>query len=221
MILDKLFGNSIEGANFLLSGQATFVNSFSANLTVIGPILLAGFFLGSDFTQRTLQQQITNGHSRTRLVLAKVIVFSLFSSVLMMITPITTTATVTIIKGWGADFTSETAIHLLRVFCLTSLLSVSAVSVYLLISFICRDIFKTLFFSGLFTLVFFELGGILTKNAPFFSAIYDFFPLNQMTIAAQMHVPIKDIIRVILSSVITWITVVGFTIYIFEKEDLN
>ena len=64
IILDKLFGNSIDAVKFLSSGQATFANSFSTNTTIFGPVILAGYFLGSDFNQRTLQQQVANGHTR-------------------------------------------------------------------------------------------------------------------------------------------------------------
>ena len=221
IILDKLFGNSIDTVKFLSSGQATFANSFSTNTTIFGPVILAGYFLGSDFTQRTLQQQVANGHTRKTLVLAKVIVFSFISLVLMMITTIVTTGIVTLIKGWGADFTIETVSYMLRVCLLTSLLAMSSVSIYLLISFVCKDIFKTVLFSALFTILFIELGGILVKDGTFFGDFYNFFPLNQVSAASQVHLPMKDLVKMLFSSIVTWVTMIGLTIIIFEKQDLN
>lgn len=221
VILDKLFGNSIDTANFLSSGQAAFPYSFSTNVTILGPAIFGGFYLGSDFTQRTLQQQVANGHSRKALVLAKGIVFSVISFGLMMITPIVTTGVVTLVKGWGADFISETASYMLRVFLLAGLLSISTLGIYSLISFICKDIFKTIFFSLVFTVLFNELGELLVKEGTIFGIFYDFFPLNQLPLVFQREIPMMDLVKMLLSSTLTWLIVVVSSIVIFESQDLD
>lgn len=220
-ILDKLFSNSVEVNSILLSGETTFAHSFSASLTIFGPVILAAFFLGSDFTHRTLQQQVAQGHSRTSIVLTKVFVYSITSSLIMLITPLLTTGVVTVVNGWGATFDGSALLYLLRVLLLVSLLNISAVSIYVFFSFICKDVPRTLIVCAVFTIVFIELGGLLAEGHSQFATFYKYFPLNQLNIVAKAHLPFESLLKALLSSVITWGCFIGASIYVFNRQDLK
>ncbi|MBO0453270.1 ABC transporter permease subunit [Candidatus Enterococcus murrayae] len=220
-VLDKVLTGDILPGSFLQSGQATFANSFSVSLTIFGPVILAGFFLGSDFTNRTLHQQVANGHSRRSIVFAKTIVYSSFSAFLLLLTPLLTTVVVSIVNGWGGPFHVDDLLYILRVVVLVTVLNVSVVSIFILISFVCRDIPKTLIMGALFTLVVIELGGWFADRMTQLGDIYKYFPLQQMTVVAQVHLSANQLGKALLSALILWLVSIGASVFLFERQDLR
>lgn len=219
-MIDKVLANDAL-PTYLLSGQATFANSFSANSVIFGPVILAGFFLGSDYTQRTLHQQIANGHSRKSIVFAKTIVYSSFSAFLLLLTPILTTVVVTKLRGWGEAFALADFLYILRALVLVTLLNISVVSLFILVSFICKDIPKTLIVSGLLIVILIELSGLFADKSSYFADIYEYFPLQQMDVVVQIHLSAAQLYKALLSAFIFWGVSIGTTLFIFERQDLR
>ncbi|MGL9731219.1 hypothetical protein [Enterococcus sp. DIV0756] len=221
VLLDKLFHSEKNVEPLLSSGQLALQADFRLNYTIYGVIILGAFFLGTDFTQRTLHQQIANGHSRKHLVVSKSLVFTGAGSILLLLTPLLTMTVVTLINGWGATPSYKELLYVLRVYCLAFLLNASLLNVVVLISFIFQDIGRTLIFSTIFAFLSIQIAIIVTDSFPVFDAIYRYFPTQQLQIIVQRSTTLKDIMLAMLSSVILWTMTNLCAIYVFEKVDLT
>lgn len=217
-ILDQFFSSKVQMNSFLDSGKTTFENSFNMGVRLIGPIILSGFFVGSDYSNRTLQEKIASGHTRMDIVLSKTIVYSALSAFFLLLTPLFTTGVVTYVNGWGGDFDAH---YFTRVILLVFLTYCSSVCIYPLISFICRDIAKTLLVSSVFSLLFAELGDLLRTHSIVFRSIYPFYPTSQLSLILSEGFSQKDCIQVLFSITITSIVCVGASFMIFNQQDLN
>lgn len=220
-LLDKLFqsGDSIDLLRS--SGQAAVHTEFRLNNKIFGSVILAALFLGSDFTQRTLYQQLAHGHSRSELVLAKAFVYSIVGSVLLMITPLITITIVTWMNGWGTAFNLAEASYVLRVFGLAFLLNTTFLNVFVFISFLCRDVQKTLIVSGIFAVISLDIGSVLANASPKFAQFYRYLPSQQLQIIAQRNVTSSEILLALVVTVSTWSIFTAAAIYIFKNQDLT
>ncbi|MDR2888381.1 MAG: ABC transporter permease [Lachnospiraceae bacterium] len=82
--------------------------------------IFTSFFIGNEFSHRTFGNAIINGCSRTQIFLAKVIVFMLGLSVILILLPLVATIYVTAIQGFG-PINTDILLHILRTIVLTLL----------------------------------------------------------------------------------------------------
>ncbi|WP_176244756.1 hypothetical protein, partial [Enterococcus sp. 3H8_DIV0648] len=217
-MLDKLFSKGLDMESFLNSGKETFENSFNTDVTIFVPVIFAGFFLGPDFTNRTLQQKIASGHSRVNIVVSKTLFFISTSAFIMLLSPIITTGIVTYMNGWGEHFEIS---YYLRVLVLAFLSNSASSSFLLLISFLCRDTSKILLISTTLTLFFVELGDLLISDFGLLGLIYKYSSANQISIFLKHNFSHLNLLQVMLPILCIWIFCLLTTILFFEQLDLN
>ncbi|OJG82133.1 hypothetical protein RV10_GL001997 [Enterococcus pallens] len=220
-LLDKFFQSANQARPLLISGRLAVQTEFHLINTIYGPVILAASFLGSDFTQRTLYQHLANGHSRIQLVLAKSLIYSIVGSVLLLLTPFITIATVTLVNGWGTTFNLMELQYVLRVFSLAFLLNAASIRAFVFISFICQDVQKTLMCSTIFAVVYTNMSEVLGTISSQFQLLYTYLSSQQLQIIAQRHVSLPAILLALVISIVTWGAFTAGSIYVFEKQDLT
>lgn len=122
-----------------VTGKESFANAFQDIFMLFVIAIFAGFYIGSDFSNRTIQTELSRGHKRTDIIFAKAFVYSLGASVLMLLYPITVCIIHTINFGWGEAFSISSILYFLRVTLLGSILNIGTACIYVCFAF-CVEI---------------------------------------------------------------------------------
>lgn len=210
------------GSTLSKNGLESFSEAFwDTPLMVIFCAILAGLFIGSSFTNRTINLQITTGHSRFEILLSKTITYFIATIPLTLIYPIIVTIIYTIYWGWGSSFTEYTFFYMFRVITLSILLNFASCSFFILFTFIFQDIAKAISSSIVFYLLINAIGSLLGRISPFlnkFVKISPFFLARQIVDETFTH---KEIIISIISAISYIFVIIFITYIIFRKQELK
>ena len=204
-----------------VTGKESFANAFQDIFMLFVIAIFAGFYIGSDFSNRTIQTELSRGHKRTDIIFAKAFVYSLGASVLMLLYPITVCIIHTINFGWGEAFSISSILYFLRVTLLGSILNIGTACIYVCFSFLCRDIPKTICVCFAFPVLFSAISGTVGKYFPAFGSILDYSTLSQLKYIVNDKLSITSLLPVILSTGITIVITLTIGSYFFSKAEIK
>lgn len=204
-----------------LSGRSGFMNGVQDIFVLIFNAIFAGFYIGADFSNRTIQNQLAAGHSRFHIILSKSIVFFAGASLILLLYPSTISLIHTLFSGWGEDFTVSSAFYVLRVCLLGVLLNIGTTSVFVLFAFLCRDIPKTICLCCAFPVVFSLLSSIFGSLIPAAGDVIHFTTLAQLKYITAEPLPLSAILSILLSAVITTVFFIYLSHYLFSKAEIK
>lgn len=89
------------GSGDSLTGKLQFAGNFHDIVMLLVNAIFAGIYIGSDFSNRTIQSQISRGQTRKNIVLSKTISIILAANVIIVLYPTIGAAVVTLKNRWG------------------------------------------------------------------------------------------------------------------------
>ena len=204
-----------------VTGKDSFANAFQDIFMLFVIAIFAGFYIGSDFSNRTIQAELSRGHRRTDIIFAKAFVYSLGASVLMLLYPTTVCIIHTINSGWGELFSIFSILYLLRVTLLGSILNIGTACIYVCFAFLCRDIPKTICVCFAFPVLFSAISSTVGKYFPVFGSILDYSTLSQLKYIVNDKLSITSLLPIILSTGITIVIALTIGNYFFAKAEIK
>ncbi|SFB39036.1 ABC transporter permease [Clostridium frigidicarnis] len=208
--------------NGSITGKKAFTYSISdiATIMVLSAIF-AGLSIGTDFVNRTINQEITAGNSRLSVFFSKAIVLFIATEIIMLLYPITSIIINTILNGWGEVFNTSTAIYILRTVFLRMILDVSCSSLWIFFAFLFKDVAKTMGVSILTFVLGVSLLASLSQKSVIIKNIYD------LTVHSQARVIINDALtsnqlnNILVSNFIVIFVLLGTSYLLFRKVELK
>ncbi|WP_066712421.1 ABC transporter permease [Clostridium sp. Marseille-P299] len=219
---------SMSGIGFLLSDMSM--------ISILGAVI-SGVIISGDFENKTIHDAITNGYSRTKVILSKTIIFSI--SIALLLLPYAVVTGVGIALNHEYDMGSV-ALGFLNLLTTTSnaelpfseigklvVLMLTLLFVYVAQLSICiplalilkKPIFVVAIYYGLSFLCG-QLAGLREKSRVF-KHIFDATPYGGNYAMMSLDTGIGDVIRAIGVSVIFLIVILMITIGAFQKMELK
>lgn len=202
------------------SGKAAFANAFQDIFMLFMSAIFAGFYIGSDFSNKTIQSQLSQGHSRLDILLSKALIFFVGASIIMLLHPITVSIIHTFHYNWGEPFTAASLCYILRVAFFGATLNIGTTSVFVLIAFVCRDVPKTICFCLAFPVLFSAISSTLGK-IPVIGIILRLTTLAQLKNIVGNTISPTTMIEVLLSAAVTVIVIISICHILFAKAEIK
>ncbi|SHJ27568.1 ABC-2 type transport system permease protein [Clostridium cavendishii DSM 21758] len=208
--------------NGTISGERAFQNSMYdiATLMLLGSVF-AGLFIGTDFSNRIINKEVSAGHSRLKILLSKGILFFLATEMIMLVYPIASVTVNTILNGWGSSFDLSTVIYIIKTILFRMVLDASCISLWIFIAFLCKDVTKTM---GVSILVFMmgsiTLAGLSFQNN-FVKTIYDFTAHSQARVIVNKSISYAQVTSVLISKLIIISILLSLSYIMFRRTELK
>ncbi|WMM23297.1 ABC transporter permease [Tissierella sp. MB52-C2] len=203
------------------SGKEGYTNGFRDMFMLFVSGIFAGFYIGSDFSNKTIQSQLFQGYKRLDIIISKALVFFIGTSIIMLLYPITVSIIYTFKYGWGEPFTITSVLFILRVAALGIILNVGTTSIFVLLAFLCKDIPKTICTCFAFPVLISAISSTLGKAVPVIGDLLRFTTLAQMgSIIDDIILP-STVLTVFLTAMITVIIVISLANLLFAKAEVK
>lgn len=213
--------NLLTTPDHYVSGKESFANAFQDVFMLFVIAVFAGFYIGSDFTNRTIQAALSRGHRRLDIIFSKAVVFSISASFIMLLYPVTVCIIHTLKFGWGAPFHIVSVFYLCRVAILGSILNIGTANIYVCFAFLCRDIPKTICVCFAFPIVFSAISSTLGRQIAVIGRLFDYSTLSQLKYIVGDQLAISALMPVILSTLITIIISLALSSYFFSQAEIK
>ena len=196
-----------------ISGQDAFLGSISDTSLLFVLSLFVSYFIGNDFTNRTIDNEIRIGHSRLSTILSRAIIALPFTALLYLFYSVPYALIMGFVNGFdggvvATDFLIRTPLFVLQ---LMAILSFSA-----LIMFWCKKSALGMMLSVCFTVVTCNiLRNIMNDNAIFrFTSFYR-ITTNNLSMTTQ------DIMISSVSAIVTIFIALLAAYIVFRKAELK
>lgn len=213
--------SQLSASGIIANGKSSFSNAFQDIFMLFAIAVFAGFYIGSDFSNRTIQAELSRGHSRLDIILSKAFVFSISASVIMLLYPVTACLVYTLNFGWGEPFGMASVFYILRTAILGSVLNAGTASIYICIAFLCRDTPKTICLCFVFPVVFSAISSTIGRQVPIIGKLLDYSTLSQLKYIAADKLGAMSVIAVIFSACITIIISLVLAGCFFSKAEIK
>ena len=206
--------NSTKMNMSMVSGKAIFLESISDTSLLFLLSLFICYFIGDDFTNRTIDNEIRVGYSRLSVIIARGIVALPFTVLIYMCYTVTITVCFGIINGFGTEVTIAEMLVRLILFAL-QVMAVQSFTIFFM--FVCRNATLGMMISVCFTFVTCNiLRNIFGENNLLFR-ITSFYRImmNDKDLTTQ------NIIVSFVSAIATILIMFLLTHIVFQKAELQ
>lgn len=211
----------LETEGLIGSGKAGYANAFKDMFMLFISAIFAGFYIGSDFSNKTIQSQISQGHKRLEVIIAKSVVFFFGTSIIMLLYPVTASVVQTFTYGWGEPFVVASVAYILRVAALGIILNIGTTSIFILFAFLCRDISKTICICLAFPVLISAISATLGNAVPVIGNILRFTTLAQLgNIVGDAILP-STVFTVVFSATVTVIVIISLSNALFARAEIK
>ena len=204
-----------------VTGRDSFANAFQDIFMLFVIAAFSGFYIGSDFSNRTIQAELSKGHRRLDIIFSKAFVFCISAGFIMLLYPVTVCLIHTIKFGWGDLFNMQEVLYLLRVSLLGIVLNIGTASIYVCFAFLCRDIPKTICVCFAFPILFSVIDSTIGKKIDLVGRLFEYSTLSQLKYIVNDNLSISTILIVFLSSCITIFISITLSGYFFSNTEIK
>lgn len=115
MVLSVVFG-IIDSIESNMAGYDAFYAHFGDLRTLMFVFVgvFSGVFIGEDFACRTFQGEVASGNARSKVLLSKTLLYLLGICIMIMIQILIVVVAMTLLNGFGGDFTSTAMTDMVR-----------------------------------------------------------------------------------------------------------
>lgn len=211
------FQDTVQGN--ISSGYEGFIKSYSDIFMSFFIAVYCGYFIGSDFSSKIIQRQISSGISRKDIVISKLIVLMIASFIIVNLYPIIVGIMGSLKYGFLPIKDYNNILEIVRILIISNLCFMSLTSIYSLLGFATQSIGKTIGISLAIPVVISMLQGIIPIE--FIKKSITFFPLSQIKNVIINKNFIDGTLRPTTISLIVFFIMITITILIFRKSDIN
>lgn len=204
-----------------VTGKMSFANAFQDIFMLFIIAVFAGFYIGSDFSNRTIQAELSRGHKRLEIILSKSFVFSIGASLIMLLYPVTVCFIHSIKFGWGESFGIQSVLYIFRTALLGSILNIGTASIYVCLAFLCRDIPKTICVCFAFPVIFSAISSTIGKQIPIVGKLLDYSTLSQLKYIVSEKLILSSLTSAVFSTCITIMIALSLCSYLFSKAEVK
>ncbi|OSA99454.1 UNVERIFIED_ORG: ABC transporter permease [Clostridium botulinum] len=180
--------------------------------------ILAGEFIAKDFKNSNMSKSLGYGYSRSKVILSKLIVFTIFCLFLEFIYISILVIYVSSNNGFCELLTQNTILYLVRIAIIGVLYILATICIIVMIAIITKSNFYTIILP-IFLFISFELA--YSNFGSYVSKAFYYMPYIIGTIAVRPFSSEAEIIRSIISSIITLSITIGVSLLYVEREDIK
>lgn len=227
MILLSICAGFLLIAQWESEGKKQFIgiNGVNSISYAIGFIMICSFifavlgvvFIVNDFNNGIISKSFSYGYRRTKVIWSKLVVFMIFSLVLELIYTTILLIYVSYNYGFYEDLDLNLILYLARVISLGVMYNLATISIIIMIAIITKDNFCT-FASPIILLMTFSLA---FSSHPYISHVFLYLPYITGLRAINIFSSKAEIIRCIISSVVTFIITIGGSLLYIKHEDMS
>lgn len=208
---------SQDGKVRIAKDEIISISFYCTCLLILFSILLGSISFGSDFINRTINNEVCAGHNRLKIFFCKVIVYFIGVNLIILIAPfINLILNCSLHKFISYGFINEGAI-LIKTFFITSLLGMAASSVSIFIAFIFRDVGKTVGISVFMYILNVQMLG----NSSIKTTLLRFLPLSEMRLILYRPLIKGQFEEAGLVSIVTIIFFLAGSYLCFKRSELR
>lgn len=194
---------------------------FDSTIIVILATLITSSLLGIEFKNRTINNDIHSGNSRQDIFFSKIISYLIIYNLLIIVFPLAGCIRMIPKLGFAINMAGGIA-HIIKIILYSILLNSAMFSVCIFISFLCRDIGKTLSLSATYILAFSLLMAYGKPEGLFDKVkILNFIPLIEIRYVLYENLSANNHIMIIISALIIFIFFTMLASHAFKKVDLK
>lgn len=213
--------NLLTAPDNIVAGKISFANAFQDVFMLFIISIFAGFYIGSDFSNRTIQAELSRGHKRLEIILSKAFVFSFGASLIMLLYPAVVCTIHTMKFGWGEPFGVFSIVYIFRIALLGSILNAGTASIYVCFAFLCRDIPKTICVCFAFPVIFSAVSSTVGRQVPIVGRLLDCSTLSQLKYIVADKLTFSGLASIVLSACITITAALTICGYLFSKAEIK
>jgi ABC-2 type transport system permease protein len=222
-VMNALDDPSDGGALDALSGLDMLTAAMGGNMYIIkiGLCVLAGFFVSSEYSSGTMKRAVSSGYSRSRIIVAKMLVFIAGSLLVALVFPLICLGLGSLLFGVGSLPDVSAAEYIVRCLGLTVTLSAAFAAITALIAVIFNDSGKTI---GIGIIFFFFIDGvfvIIGNHLPFVLKVYEYSVLNEINHYADTAMASRDVTLSVVIPLATLIVFVALGVYAFRRKEIK
>lgn len=176
-------------------------------------------FIVNDFNNGGISRSFSYGFRRSKIILSKLIVFMLFSLVLILIYTIILLIYVSYNCGLSDVINFNTILYLIRVISIGIMYNLATIAIIFMVAIITRSNFCT-FVSSIMIFFTFVIG-VNSYTFPIISDLVLFLPYFTSRAAMNIFSRKIDIVLCIASSVITFIITIGGSLLFIRHKDIS
>ncbi|MFR6143532.1 MAG: ABC transporter permease, partial [Finegoldia sp.] len=136
------FQDTVQGN--ISSGYEGFIKSYSDIFMSFFIAVYCGYFIGSDFSSKIIQRQISSGISRKDIVISKLIVLMIASFIIVNLYPIIVGIMGSLKYGFLPIKDYNNILEIVRIIIISNLCFMSLTSIYSLLGFATQSIGETI-----------------------------------------------------------------------------
>lgn len=208
---------SQDGKVRIAKDEIISISFYCTCLLTLFAILLSSISFGSDFTGRTINNEICAGHNRLEIFFCKVIVFFIGVNVVILLPPIINLILNYSLHSGACYELPNKEVLLIKTFLTISMLAMAASSINIFIAFILRDIGKTVGIS----VFLYILNMQLLESSHMRTTLLRFLPLSEMRLILYRPLIKGQFEEAGLASIITIIFFLTSSYLCFKKAELR
>ena len=224
VVMSILTYSSVQygGGSEVVQGIDMYFEQLSNYLLVaVAESLIATTYVCGDFDNKTIQDSIACGRSRSSIIFSKSLVYFLTIFIISLIVPIISSAVISTAYGFGMQFSMASILKLTAITLITSFAYSACLSPCILLSFLSRKPVVVLA-GGIFVLY---LGISFLKDAariePAISSVLSFTPYGACDALFTLDAATGDFLKSIIVSVAFIVTILAATCMIFRKSEVK
>ncbi len=182
------------------------------------PVILAGFFISSEYANGTMKSMIASGNSRLRIYSAKLIAFMAGAAILAAMFPLWLTITAALGSGFydmpAWDYWVRTLLlHMLYAAGFASIMALAAIQF--------TDSGKTIGFLLLFFLLIDSILFFISQKVDWFRPIFDYSIFHMFNKVGHSSLTAGDWIPIVASPVLSGVAMWLLGYLVFERKEIK
>lgn len=208
----------LDGHGYITQYENIGVSFYNTCLIMIFPILLGALSFGNDFMDRTINNAVCAGHSRVKIFICKVSVYLIGVNIVLLTSPAFNIIANNVFHRYTSYNLMSNGNVLVKTFLVTSLLGMAISSISVLITFIFKDIGKSVGFS---TAVYLMSVILLNSTRDIMENSFKILPLAQMRIILYRPIVPNQFEKAALIGFITIVLFLTASYLCFKKSELH
>lgn len=208
----------LDGYGYITQYENVGASFYNTCLLVIFPILLGALSFGNDFVDRTINNAVCAGHSRAKIFACKVVAYLIGVNIVLLSSPIISIIANNAFHRYTSHNLMSNGSVLVKTFLVTSLLGMAISSISVFITFIFKDIGKSVGFS---TLVYLMSVVLLNSTRDIMKNSFKLLPLAQMRLILYRPIVPNQFEKAALIGFITIVLFLTASYLCFKKSELH
>jgi ABC-2 type transport system permease protein len=203
------------------TGKEIFHGSFGAGIIEILMAVLIGAMVASEYSSGTIKNILAYGKKREQYYISKLIAITLGLIVILGIMVTLTTVVGALMFGFGEPFNIAQLLHLLKVFGVAVIVGMAINSLLMLLATLVKSNGSTIGIGIVALVLIPTIISFLYGNYDWFDKIYEATVTYNWALVTSIRSTNGDILKAVVTSLITLVIATAGGIMVFKKQDIR